>query len=236
MDSSDLKTTVKNISSNTLTFSFLGPHGIKLAPGATYQAYGTVTSWLAAHVNNPASTKALENALFGANPTLVVIKTPAVLVYDSSAAAALANPSVTATGAPTGGGASGGSLAAGTYKVAYTFVNSWGETTIGTSTSATITVGATNIPRITVPSLPAGATSINLYVTSTGGAAPATLRQYATGITTTTYDMSAALPALGNAHPAPPTTNTTAAATVRKLTVANNTLGTADPSMGRYTG
>jgi hypothetical protein len=118
------------------------------------------------------------------------------LVLDKMAAAnpAKANPTVQATVAPTGGGATGGLMPAGNYFFAYTWVDGFGETTIGTSRSASVTVGATNIPRITIPALPTGVQSANIYVTPAGGAA-GTEQLYATGITTTTFDCATALKA-----------------------------------------
>src|SRR4051794_24150491 len=72
--------------------------------------------------------------------------------------AALANPTTQATASATGGGSTGGLLAAGAYLVSYTFANGIGETTGGTSESATLTVSSGNKPRVTLPSLPTGAT------------------------------------------------------------------------------
>jgi hypothetical protein len=101
----------------------------------------------------------------------------------------LANPTVQATCNPTG---AGGALQAGTYYVAYTFVTAGnGETAVGTSESAQMTVTSGQKPIITVPSLPAGATSINLYSTVAGGA-KGTEVLYATGIVATTYTMATA--------------------------------------------
>lgn len=78
-------------------------------------------------------------------------------------------PTTTPTIAPTGGGASGGSLQAGNYYLKYTFYNAQGETTVSTE-SAQFTVGAGNKPRVTVQALPAGATGWKIYLTAAGGA------------------------------------------------------------------
>lgn len=73
------------------------------------------------------------------------------------------------SGAPTlGATGADGTLAAGVYALAYTYVNANGETTI--SPVGTVTVGATN--HITVAALtplPTGVTSVNLYITDAGG-------------------------------------------------------------------
>lgn len=122
---------------------------------------------------------------------------------------AKANPTTQATATATGGGASGGLLAAGTYYLSYSFVDAFGETTIGTSRSALLTVASTNIPRVTVPSLPTGVQSINLYATPAGGAAGSEVL-YASGITSTTFDMAYA--AKTDLNATLPESNTTGAA------------------------
>lgn len=116
------------------------------------------------------------------------------------------NPSTQATVAVTGGGTTGGSLAAGTYFVAYTFVDSVnaGETTVGTSESTQFTVASGNKPRVTLPALPSFAASINIYLTAAGGASGSEVL-YATGVTGTTYDLVAA----NGGSVTPPAANTT---------------------------
>ena len=111
-------------------------------------------------------------------------------------------PTVTPTVAPTGGGASGGSLQAGTYYLKYTFVNANGQTTVSPE-SAQFTVAAGNIPQVTLPVLPAGSTSISIFLTAAGGGS-GTETRYATGVTGTTYNLSTAQ----SAGAAMPTTNT----------------------------
>ncbi len=118
---------------------------------------------------------------------------------------ATAAPTSAPTAAATGGGASGGTLPAGTYLLKFTEVNGIGETTASPE-STTLTVAATNIPRVTFPSLKTGNTARNLYVTPTNGAT-GTEVLFAAGITTTTYDMTAPAP---TSTTTPPTTNTTA--------------------------
>ena len=90
---------------------------------------------------------------------------------------------------PTGGGATGGSLLSGTYFAYYTFVFANGTETFASPNSAPFTVAAGNIPRVTLPPLPAGAKGINLYL-SDDVANPGSATRYATGITTTTYDLA----------------------------------------------
>jgi len=128
---------------------------------------------------------------------------------------AQANPSVTPTVNATGGGSSGGNLQAGTYYVKYTFVTSIGETLPSTE-STQFTDVAGDIPRVTFPSLPLGATSINLYLTPTNGASNSETL-YATGITTTTYDLQAPYVAGGVA---PPVLNTTGGYAAGTSTIA----------------
>ncbi len=104
----------------------------------------------------------------------------------------LADPTTAPTATATGGGATGGLLAAGDYLLSYTLVTALGET-LRSSQSATLTVGSTNIPRVTFPALPTGAVSRKLYITTpSGGAGTQTL--YASGITSLTYDMAIAAP------------------------------------------
>jgi hypothetical protein len=110
-----------------------------------------------------------------------------------------ADPGTAATVNVTGGGAAGGNLAAGNYYVCYTWIDSLSGRESGPGTaggngrSAQFTVVAGNIPRVTItfPSGPAWASSANIYLTAAGGAA-GTEVLYASGVTTTTYDLAAA--------------------------------------------
>ena len=87
--------------------------------------------------------------------------------------AAPATPTLSATG----GGTTGGSLAAGTYYVKVTETNGIGETTA--SPEASVTIAAGNIPQVTFAALQAGNTARNVYV----GAASGAEVLYASGIT-----------------------------------------------------
>ncbi len=107
----------------------------------------------------------------------------------------LADPVSAPTATATGGGATGGSLVAGDYLLSYSYVTALGET-LRSPDSSTLTVGSTNIPRVTFPALPSGAVSRKLYIsTASGNRASETL--YASGITTLTYDMAIAAPGSG---------------------------------------
>ncbi len=111
------------------------------------------------------------------------------------------------TATPTGGGASGGLLAAGTYYIKTTFTDAAGETD-GSTESALLTVSATNIPRVTVGTIPAS-TTLNLYITAANGLTNTEVL-YASGITgVTTYDLSVAAPVSVVVPPASNTTSTT---------------------------
>jgi hypothetical protein len=119
-------------------------------------------------------------------------------------------PTAAPTATATGGSASGGSLAAGTYYFIHTESNGFGETTKSPEGSQ-LTVGATNQPQFTFPSLKTGNVSRNLYLGALNGSTGGPYYLYATGITTTTYVASAAVPANSYAVN-PPTVNTTALA------------------------
>jgi hypothetical protein len=116
-------------------------------------------------------------------------------------------PSAAATATATGGGSSGGALAAGTYFFVFTETNGFGETTKSPE-GAQLTVGATNQPQFTFPSLKTGNDARNLYLGAVGGSTGGPYTLYASGITTTTYTAAAAAPT--NSYAAAPTTlNTT---------------------------
>src|SRR5262245_60543548 len=127
----DLYTTVKNTSGVTKYFAFIGRHGKRLTANATATIFGHIQSTLGFNLRKK---KALENALL--NDKLEVMSTPLPIVVDTAPDAQLVNPTVQATNATS----TGGSLATGFYKSAYTVVNAWGETTVGTTLSAQIQV------------------------------------------------------------------------------------------------
>ena len=119
----------------------------------------------------------------------------------------VANPTTAATVSV---GGTGGQLAAGTYQVAYTFRDSFGETLPG-GTSAAFTVTAGQVATVTLPALPANADEIWLYVSPVNNST-GPLSLYATGITATAYAMTA--PVGSDPLASPPSVNTTGAGTV----------------------
>jgi len=124
-----------------------------------------------------------------------------------TAQAATVAPTVAATATATGGGASGGLLVAGTYYFVITETNGIGETTAG-PVSAQLTVGSTNIPRITFATLKTGNTARNIYLGLPSGVNTGPFYLYASGITAATYDMAVAAPTNSYAVQ-PPAVNTT---------------------------
>ena len=111
---------------------------------------------------------------------------------------------------PTGGNLAGlncasqptmvGTLAAGRYFVLFTFVYPSGVETFAGQASAVFTVNPHDIPLVTLPPLPAGATGYNIYLSDAEGD-PGTATRYATNVTTTTLYLLGAAPVGG--APAP---------------------------------
>jgi hypothetical protein len=118
---------------------------------------------------------------------------------------------VAPTVAPAGGGAGGGHLAPGTYFLAYTFTYPDGVETLPGPNSTRFTVAAGNIPQVTLPPLPSGAIGYNIYLSNASATAGSATR-YATGITSSTFDLQSATPVGGVNHPLNPAA--TAAPTV----------------------
>jgi hypothetical protein len=129
-------------------------------------------------------------------------------------------PTVAATATATGGGSSGGLLAAGTYYFVFTETNGFGETTKSPEGSQ-LTVGSTNQPQFTFPSLKTGNTARNLYLGAVGGSSGGPYTLYASGITTTTYVAAVAAPTNSYAM-APPSTNTTGFTYVDANSITHN--------------
>lgn len=75
-----LYTTVKNISGKTRVFGFLGPRGMRLAPGETVTVRGDLIGRLG-NMTSARRFKALERSL-DINGSLQIISTPAVHLYD----------------------------------------------------------------------------------------------------------------------------------------------------------
>ena len=109
-------------------------------------------------------------------------------------ATTIANPTVQATVAT--GAAASGTLPAGTYYAGYTWVDASGnESTLGTTHASvsnvfTVTLGLT--PIVTIPSIPTGAVSANIYLSAKNGANTA-VYLYAKGVTGTTYTFSSSM-------------------------------------------
>ena len=80
----DLYTTVKNVSGKTLTFGFLGAHGKTLASDATYSQPGDLVSKLGAQ-RSQRKFKALERALLGG--LLTIVKSPSVYLLNEEGSA-----------------------------------------------------------------------------------------------------------------------------------------------------
>lgn len=86
--------------------------------------------------------------------------------------------------------ASGGSLPAGNYLAKIAAKGATGSSTASTNT-ATIAISAGQVPRITLPALPAGAAVWDVYLTNTGGAT-GTERRYAFDLPAGTFDLTSA--------------------------------------------
>ena len=121
-------------------------------------------------------TNARTLALVTSGTTWAQLKTGGVQLLLNNlvtANAAKANPAAACTATATGGGASGGSLYVGTtatFFISYTNCDAFGETTPGSSELASaLTVASTNIPQVTLPALPGGVDSRNIYVTAANG-------------------------------------------------------------------
>lgn len=118
---------------------------------------------------------------------------------------AITDPATAPTVAVTGGGSTGGLLAAGVYFVSYAWNTGSGRSK-AKEVASSFTVAATNIPRVTIPALPTGVASADIFLTAAGGAT-GTEVYYGT-TTTTTFDMAVA--GYGDLLDAAPTVNTTA--------------------------
>ena len=77
----DLYTTVKNVSGKELTFGFLGAHGVKLANNATYSVPGDLVTKLGSK-RSQRQFKALENAL--TSGLLDIVKSPSVYLLSET--------------------------------------------------------------------------------------------------------------------------------------------------------
>jgi len=232
-DTSDLYTTIKNPTASARFYGYVRTHGRRIAAGGSVTVYGALESQLNWNLRKQ---KSLERDLLAG--LVEIISTPKPILADTAQVAQLSNPTTTATVSATGGGSSGGNLPAGTYQVAYTFYNAYGETTSG-GRSTTFTVASGNIPRVTLPAIPSGATGIKVYLTNTS--APTGTPKYFNKITSgTTLDLDSTSWNEGtqtySAASAAPSSNTTKGPTMFTEKVTAGSLGVTDPSWGRYTG
>ena len=82
-DSDCLKTTLRIVSGGTRSFGFLGAHGRRLANNEIITVPGHVSNHLGAGGNwDQREFRALERALQSKPPTLEILETPAVHLYD----------------------------------------------------------------------------------------------------------------------------------------------------------
>lgn len=104
--------------------------------------------------------------------SLTVAKGQPLAVLAASGKATVLSATVIAPGTGFSLSATGsdGTIPAGAYNLAYTFVNSAGETTI--SNSVTVTVGSTNHIVVPTVALASGATAIRLYMSLIGTTTP----------------------------------------------------------------
>ena len=80
-NTTDLYTTVKNVSGATRVFGFLGKHGKRLAAGATFTVPGDLVGALGAQ-QSTRQFKALERALL--TNALEIVKSPSVYLRDDA--------------------------------------------------------------------------------------------------------------------------------------------------------
>ena len=78
-NTTDLYTTVKNVSGSTAVFGFLGTHGKRLANNETYSVPGDLVTKLGSK-KSQRQFKSLEKALLAGD--LAIIKSPSVYILD----------------------------------------------------------------------------------------------------------------------------------------------------------
>ena len=79
-----LWTTVRCIAAAEKFFGFLAPHGRRLACGEELNQWGDLQSWTNRFTPNERARRSLEECLGGSDPQLVLVKTPAVHLYDET--------------------------------------------------------------------------------------------------------------------------------------------------------
>jgi hypothetical protein len=174
-DTSFLYSTVKNLMGVDHVFGYLPPHGKKLLANQTYTVPGDLATRILSRRPTPMirSFKSLERDLLANR--LAIESTPRPIFFDANPPAAVANPTV----AITASNAAGSTLWTGTtgaYTLWYTWINAYGETTVGASQLAapvTLTNGVSKL-QTTTPALPTGATGVNYYISAVGSTSLAT--------------------------------------------------------------
>ena len=184
------------------------PSGTTFAQFQSRGASGHLEALITANLNGTSAPTVAPTINTTGGGSSVSNPTTAITANANGGGRTLSKPSTAVTLSATGGAASGGSLAAGTYYVANTWVTACGgETTVGSS-QASVTITTGQIPSVTIPSLPTGATSANIYV----GTAAGVLFKYKSGVTGTVSLLDSFTwynnVAMSNA-PSPPTVNST---------------------------
>jgi hypothetical protein len=124
-------------------------------------------------------------------------------------------------------GAGSTNLATGNYRVAYTWIDylTNAETSLGGSESAQFAVtNGGSVPVVTIPALPAWASSANIYLTPANGASGSEV-QYLTGITVTTINLTNA----NTGTVTPPNTSR-----ILNMTLAVASLASGHPTSSAY--
>lgn len=169
-DTSMLYTTVKNLLGVDHVFGYLPPHGKKVLANNAFSVPGNLIERVLGNRclgnYNRRGWKSLERDLLQGR--LAIEKTPPPIFFDASAPTGLSNPSGAIAFGTVGGTTWTGTT--GNYFFAYTYLNAYGETSIGSTRSAaqTLTNGTTK-EQVNIPAQ-AGATSANLYASTTSGA------------------------------------------------------------------
>jgi len=79
-----LYSTVRNIALTEKFFGFLPPHGRRLACGEELSFWGDIQHYLAKYTPNERGRRSLEEAIAGDSPVMVLVKSPAVHLYDET--------------------------------------------------------------------------------------------------------------------------------------------------------
>ena len=134
------------------------PGTLTFTPTATDDWFTTANGYLLVSISRPQ------------NYGLQFFKSPfqligAVAATGSAGPSAIPNPATATTATEV---LTGGTLAAGTWHVYYTYSNSLGETMAGPGATATTTGTTSSITTALTETVPAGATAVNIYTNLTG--------------------------------------------------------------------